>query len=136
MKIIYNIYHFDALKNVPCWSYSILQSCYQVTLPNSKRIGCLLNWFTLHLNYFASIQNKTMVSWMSFVVHLKVAKLHYRAAVLICRLFWNIINVMYKAETLYFRPLHKKVLDRTWTPFRGFFFWKCSIIRVVLLQSL
>lgn len=49
---------------------------------------------------------------MSFVVHLKVAKLHYRAAVLICRLFWNMINVMYKAETLYFRPLHKKVLDR------------------------
>lgn len=42
---------------------------------------------------------------MSFVVHLKVAKLHYRAAVLICRLLWNMINVTYKAETLYFRPL-------------------------------
>lgn len=43
---------------------------------------------------------------MSFVFHLKDAKLHYRAAVLICRLFWNMINVICKAEKFWIEPEH------------------------------
>lgn len=49
---------------------------------------------------------------MFFVVYLKVVKFYYCVVVLICRLFWNMINVMYKVEILYFRFLYKKVLDR------------------------